>query len=828
MAAPTRARSDAGPLPLPPTASIDLPESRRYRVKNKVLGRPLRTDQLDEERLGKPTALAVFSSDALSSTAYATEEILRTLIVVGGIGGIGLLAFDYVFPITIAMVVVLVILIFSYRQTIKAYPSAGGAYIVTKDNLGVLPAQVAGVSLLTDYILTVSVSVSAGVAALYSVVGGLFPYRVPIAVGFIAIIAIGNLRGVKESGRIFAVPTYAFLASMILLIIVGVFEATVGGGLETIALDPEQSQELAVTGSVSLFLILHAFASGGAAMTGVEAISNGVPAFKEPSWKNARATLMIMGGFLASMFLGLSWLASQLEPVPTETRTVLSQIAEAVYGSGALGHGMFIFTQGATLFILVLAANTSFADFPRLASFQAEDSFMPRQLTKRGHRLVFSNGIIALAVSAAVLVVLLGADVSKLIPLYAVGVFTSFTLSQAGMARRHIRIKEPKWRTGLFINGLGAVVTAVVTVVIAGTKFTEGAWVILMVIPILVWVVVRLNKQYEAEREELYENAQAAVEAPILRHHSVVVLVDRLDNTAARAIQYARALTPDDLRAVHIAVDEQHATELADEWTRLPLERLPLEVRECPDRRVSRGAAARHGDRRRRRHRGVGADPETGVPLGVAPPPPRPHGRLDREGSGRRSPRQRDVRALPPDPHHQRSTHPQGRPRGGVGDDDRTRPRATTERRRPVHAHGRATVELVSLLHRGDRASEAQRVERAHTEADRLAEIALEGVEPIRDVRWRRRVRVAGRVQALRVQPWADVASLEITVGDRSGALTAVFLGRRRIAGIALGTQLVLDGMVTDVRGRLAIMNPAYRLLPARLSLPQWEDAAGP
>jgi len=588
MAAPTQARPGTGPLPLPATARIDLPESRRYRLKNKVLGRPLRTDQLDEERLGKPTALAVFSSDALSSTAYATEEILRTLLVVGGIGGIGLLAFNYVMPITMAMVLVLIILIFSYRQTIKAYPSAGGAYIVTKDNLGVLPAQVAGVSLLTDYILTVSVSVSAGIAALYSVFGSLFPYRVPIAVGFIAIIAIGNLRGVKESGRIFAIPTYAFLFSMILLIVVGIFKATIGSGLEAIVLDPEQTQELSVTGSVGIFLILHAFASGGAAMTGVEAISNGVPAFKEPAWKNARNTLMIMGGFLGFMFLGISWLASQLEPIPTETRTVLSQVAEAVYGSGAIGHAMFIFTQAATLFILVLAANTSFADFPRLASFQAEDSFMPRQLTKRGHRLVYSNGIIALAISAAFLVVLLQADVSKLIPLYAIGVFTSFTLSQAGMARRHIRLKEPQWRTGLGINGLGAVVTAVVTLVIATTKFKDGAWVIIAIIPVFVFVVVRLNKQYEAEKEELYKDSREAIEAPILRHHSVIVLVDRLDKTAARAIQYARALTPDDLRAVHIAVDEQHAAELAEEWTRLPLERLPLELRECPDRRVTR------------------------------------------------------------------------------------------------------------------------------------------------------------------------------------------------------------------------------------------------
>ena len=549
-----------------------------------MLGRALTTDQLEHERLSNSTALAVFSSDALSSTAYASEEILLTLLL----AGVGSMAFNLVLPITIAMVVVLTILVFSYRQTIKAYPSAGGAYIVTKDNLGVIPAQVAGVALLTDYILTVSVSVSAGVAALYSVFHGVYPYRVPIAVGFIAIIALGNLRGVKESGKIFAVPTYAFLISMFLMIGVGISKAVFGGGLDHVHLEPEQAEALATTGAASFVLILHAFASGGAAVTGVEAISNGVPAFKPPEWKNARNTLMVMGIFLGAMFLGISWLAGQVHAVPMEGRTVISQIAETVYGDGALGKFLFVFTQAATMFILVLAANTSFADFPRLASFQAEDSFMPRQLTKRGHRLVFSNGIIALAITAAILVVILGADVSKLIPLYAVGVFTSFTLSQAGMARRHIRIKEQGWKVGLFINGLGAIVTLVVTIVIAYTKFMHGAWVIIVLIPILVWVVVRLNHQYEAEKAELEGDAILAATAPILKRHAVVVLIDKIDRTSARAIQYARTLHPDRLRAVHIAVDEHHAAELADEWSGLALKQLPLDIRECPDRRINR------------------------------------------------------------------------------------------------------------------------------------------------------------------------------------------------------------------------------------------------
>ena len=587
MTTPAVSQPSAGPAPLPPSTRTPIPESRMFRFKNRLLGRPLNTDQLEHERLGKPTALAVFASDNLSSAAYATEEILHTLLL----AGIGIVAFQYVLPITFAMIAVLIILILSYRQTIKAYPSAGGAYIVTKDNLGVLPAQVAGVSLLTDYILVVAVSVSAGTAALYSVFSELYPYRVLIALGFIAIIAIGNLRGVKESGRIFAVPTYSFVVAMALMIGYGLFKAIFGGGIEQISIDqmnPEQAHEALGMSAVGWFLVLHAFASGGAAVTGVEAISNGVPAFREPSWKNAAQTLVIMGTMLGLMFIGISWLASELHTIPVTGKTVIAQIAEAVYGSSGFGRVMFVFTQFATMLILVLAANTGFADFPRLASFQAEDSFMPRQLTKRGHRLVYSNGILALASIAAALVVILGADVSRLIPLYAIGVFLSFTLSQAGMARRHIRLKEEGWRTGLLINGVGAIVTAVVTVVISATKFIDGAWVIILMIPVFVWIVVRLNHQYEAEKAELEEDATLAATAPVLKRHAVVVLIDKIDRTSARAIQYARTLHPDRLDAVHIAVDEQHAKELSKEWSNLPLKQISLDVRECPDRRINR------------------------------------------------------------------------------------------------------------------------------------------------------------------------------------------------------------------------------------------------
>jgi len=580
------------PRPIPPAPEIELPETLKFRVKNKLLGPPLETDQLEHERLGIPVALAVFSSDCISSSAYATEEILRVLIP-----AIGLAAFSMVVPLTVAMIVVLVFLILSYRETIKEYPTAGGAYMVTRDNFGLLPAQVAGVSLLTDYVLTVAVSVSAGTAALVSAVPGLSSYAVPISLSFIALIAFGNLKGVRESGQVFAIPTYFFMGIMGLLLLVGFVKFGMGSlAVQSTSkkgmLPMGKSVSDAIFYGASLYVVAHAFASGGAAVTGVEAISNGVTAFKKPEWKNARVTLVIMGATLGTLFLGLSILASKVHAVPyTEgTPTVISQVGKLVFGTSAGGHALFLALQAGTLLILVLAANTSFADFPRLASFHAGDNFMPKQLTQRGHRLVFSNGILFLALTSAVLVVFTGAKVDRLIPLYAVGVFTSFTLSQSGMAKHHITKKEPGWKRGLAINLIGAVLSGIVTVIVLVTKFTHGAFIIVILVPIMVYLLTRLNKQYENEARQLERDAAKAATAPIMRRHVVLVFVGRLDQSTARAIQYARALTPDDMRAVHIAVDRRFASDLAEEWQRLGLSRVPLELVDCPDRRVERSA----------------------------------------------------------------------------------------------------------------------------------------------------------------------------------------------------------------------------------------------
>ena len=775
--------TERSPAFLVPEASRALPtvaESRAYRVKNRLLGPPMHTSQLAHERLGKPTALAVFASDNLSSSAYATEEILKVLVPV-----VGVAAFSLVVPVTVALMVVLGFLILSYRQTIKAYPSAGGAYIVTRDNFGLLPAQVAGVALLTDYVLTVAVSVSAGTAAIASAFPALDAWVVPISVAFIVLIAYGNLRGVKESGRLFAVPTYFFIADMILLLGYGVARMAFGH------LPVEHVHRAGMVGfghagvgllmGASAYKVLTAFANGGSAVTGVEAISNGVPAFRVPEWKNARETLVIMGSTLGAMFLGLSVLAARMHVSPYEkgTPTVISQIGKLVYGTGPVGTTLYLALQAGTALILILAANTSFADFPRLASFHAGDNFMPRQLTKRGHRLVFSNGILALAAAATLLVIVADAKVDNLIGLYAIGVFTSFTLSQGGMARHHLRLKEPGWRGGLFINGTGAVLSWVVAVVIAITKFTRGAWVIMILVPVMVALLVRLNRQYESEATELAHDASTAAEAKPRRRHVVPVFVDALDVAAARAIQYARILAPDELRAVHFDLDPIRTEDLATGWQRLGLGRLSLDVVECPDRRITRAAAEIVAD--------ALADDRTEVTVLL---PQLKHNRFwhrllhDRTSDAIAS-------AIGSMPHVNVTVVPY------VFGAATTDPAASSRSRsggagRPARAPSNG------------RAAAPGELETEH----------IEGTTPIADARYREPVRLGGRIQSVRIQPMSNVPSMELRVVDDTGVMVVVFPGRRSIAGVRTGVRIVVQGRVGQHHGRLAMMNPRYELLP--------------
>jgi amino acid transporter len=775
-----------GPAPLEPQVEVP-PDTLGYRLKRRLLGPPLHNEQLEDERLGKPTALAVFASDNLSSSAYATEEILRVLVP-----AIGVAAFSLVVPITLAMLAVLGVLILSYRQTIKAYPTAGGAYMVTRDNFGILPAQVAGVALLTDYVLTVAVSVAAGVAALVSAFPALTTYTVPLSVAFIVLIAFGNLRGVKESGRIFAVPTYFFIVNMVVLCGLGLGRLFLGD-LPVADHHEEGLLHFGASGNgwlmgATLFVVLHAFASGGAAVTGVEAISNGVPAFRQPAWRNARTTLVIMGSLLGAMFLGLSVLGAHMKVAPFEegTPTVISQIGDLVYGNGALGQVLFYSLQAGTMLILVLAANTSFADFPRLASFHAGDNFMPRQLTKRGHRLVFSNGIFFLAGFAVLLVVVTGAKVDRLIPLYAIGVFTSFTLSQAGMARHHLREHEPGWRSGFVINGVGAVMTLVVDVVIAITKFTHGAWVVVALVPLMVVFLVRLSRQYETEAVQLSEDLPTAVAAPVLRRHVVLVFVDRLDLAAARAIQYARTLVPDDLRAVHFALDKQRADELAEAWAHYGMSRIALEIADCPDRRLPRAAVEL-----------VARDLADGqTEVSVLLPERKYSGFWHRILHDQTADSiERGVSGLP----HANVT---------------TVPFHFTSRK--AAAGTGSVVEPGAAAVVGDSSDGATSDAPGEPVAAAAPEARADGTVPIGSVAWRQHVRVSGRVRALRVQPLSGTATLECVIEDETGVMSLVFLGRSKIAGIEIGTYLRAEGVAGNHRGRLAILNPIYQLLIVR------------
>ncbi len=535
-----------------------------------LIGRPLMTADAPHQTIGKAVGLAVFASDALSSTAYATQEILGVLVAAGSI------AYGYVFPIAIAIVVLLAIVTISYEQTIHAYPGGGGAYIVARDNLGELPAQTAGAALLTDYILTVAVSVSSGIAQVVSAYPHLFPYRVYLAVGAVLLIMIVNLRGVKESGAMFASPTYFFLITMVITVGFGLFRYFTGS-LGTV-IDPPEVTLTNLATVITPFLLLHAFANGTTALTGVEAISNGITAFKEPRSRNAGITLIWMSLILGSLFLGISYLTGHMGAVFSEQETIISQLARTVYDGRGLPYIALIW---GTTVILIMAANTAFADFPRLGALHASDGFLPKQLTFRGSRLVYSNGIITLSIIASLLIVIFQASVTRLIPLYAIGVFLSFTLSQTGMARRwwkvgHLKegekIVEPGsilqyekgWQTKMVINGFGAVCTGIVMIVFAVTKFREGAWIVLILTPILVKVFFTIHHHYKDLASHLTLDRFKGLPARYTRHR-VIMPISGIHQGTLEGLRYAKLLS-DDVTAVHVSIDPAETEKIQKKW----------------------------------------------------------------------------------------------------------------------------------------------------------------------------------------------------------------------------------------------------------------------
>ena len=557
------------------------------KLKSWLIGRPLPTSDAPNQAIGKSLGLAIFASDALSSTAYATQEILVILAAAGTA------AFVYSFPIAVAIVVLLIIVTSSYIQTIHAYPEGGGAYVVSRENLGQFASQVAGAALLTDYILTVSVSVSAGMAQVVSAFPILFDYRVHLSVGMVFFIMLINLRGVKESGLIFAIPTYFFVAMVFLTIIIGLIQYF-SGDLSSLS-DPPYFEAKYVQ-AISMFLILHSFSNGTTALTGVEAISNGITAFKKPRSHNAAITLIWMSVILGIFFLSVTFLSIKIGAVPSENETVISQLSRTVY----MGRGiLYLLVIGATTLILMMAANTAFAGFPRLSALQASDKFLPRQLAYQGSRLVYSWGIILLAIIAAFIIILFQATVTLLIPLYAVGVFLSFTLSQTGMAHRWLKIGrinqkdegqendsslqfDHRWRWKFLLNVIGAICTAIVTVIFGVTKFLDGAWLVIIMIPVLVSIFYAIHRHYLQLANDLSLSDYHTI--PNVTRQKVLIPISGVHKGTLEALRFARSLT-ENITAIYVASNDAQTQRIQERWEKWA-ENIPLVIIDSPYREL--------------------------------------------------------------------------------------------------------------------------------------------------------------------------------------------------------------------------------------------------
>jgi amino acid transporter len=770
----------ASSRPLAPDASVPsgaetYPESWAYRLKNRILGPPMVSEQLTQERLSTPVAIGVLAPDMISSSAYGTEEMLVVMVPI-----IGLAAFSMVIPITLAILAVMVFVMVSYIQVIGVYTKSGGSYVVARDNFGPNVAQVAAVALLIDYTVTVAVQTSAGTAALTSAFRGLAPYTVAITVAVTLIMLFGNLRGIREAGSIFAIPTYFYVVSLSLVVITGLVKAALGG-LTAHALPsaadlgyPIGNQRGFLMG-LGIFYCLRAFANGGSSLTGLEAVSNGISSFRRPEARNGRIALLIMCGILGFLVLGTSLLAHWTHAVPysTGSPTVVSQEVRYVLGNSWVGTGLFFLVQAATVLILFTGGNTSFNGFPYLASFVAGDSFLPRQLTKRGHRLAFSNGIFVLAAVAILLIIVFKANLNALVGLYAIGVFTGFSFAGFGMLKHHMTQRGKRWQLGAVINGFAGALSVAVVGILLVTKFFEGAWIVAVVGPPMYYGLIRLHRQYVAEEKQLETGAGAAAEAPVLQRHVVLVLIGQLDMAAARAVQYARTLRPDELRAVHFNIDATATEQLNEEWSRLGLAHLPLDILECRDRRLERAALEYVAD--------VVADGKTECT--VLLPRRAFHSRLARVLHDRTADRIADAV-------------------GGVAHVAATIVPFNLEaaRRRRFRQH---TV----------RPDAARRKPLRSSGVDRELARRATGTIPIGDVAWRTRVRVAGRIRSLRVQTAKGTANLECEITDDTGVLLLVFQGRPKIPGIEPGARLIVEGMVGSWQRRLAILNPDYELV---------------
>ena len=755
----------------------DTPESFWYSAKRRLLGPPMVNEQLSEQRLSKPLALGVLSPDAISSSAYGTEEILIELLI----GGLGLAAFAVVLPITGVVLIVLLLVTLSYREVVSVYTKAGGSYVVARENFGPRIAQVAAVALLIDYTVTVAVQTAAGTVAVVSAVPALGPFSLEITIAVVILLCYGNLRGIREAGRSFALPTYLFSGAMILMIITGLVRETLGNlprydpaTLQGTYYSPSRASTLMA--AATIFILLKAFANGGSSLTGVEAISNGVGAFRPPEGANARRVMVIMASILGFLVAGVSWLAhiTRSTPYLAGYPSVISQEARLIFGQSIFGHTMFYLLQAFTALILYTGGNTSFNGFPFLANFVAGDAFLPRWLTKRGHRLVFSNGIIVLTLVSLALLVVAGANVNKLVPFYAIGVFTGFSMAGFGMSRYHLRHKEPGWRRRLVINASAGALTGLIVLIFAVVKFTEGAWLVVIIFPVLVLALMRLNREYQMEADVLEKlgGRRPPPDPPNYPRRTVFVFVDDFDLATIAALRYARGLRPTSLRGVHFVIDQAQADKLREDWLRAD-RGIPLDFIDCADRRLTR--AATEVVAREASHEG------THVTV-VLP---------------RRS----------YSPLLGRLLH------------DRTADKiAHVVSRIP---HSAATIVPFDVQARVEVLHETQAGRPAKTPGATLDAHFAEyerptvppGVTPIGSIAGPGRATVEGRVHKIEIRPVEHSCVLACIVADPTGEVTALFYGRTHIPGVVPGCRIRLHGPA-GVRGGSAIMtNPAYELL---------------
>jgi len=860
----------------------ELDEGFWYSVKRRLLGPPMVNEQLRHQRLSKPLALGVLSPDGISSSAYGPEEVLIALLPVAGLA-----AFTLILPMTLVILVVMALVVLSYREVVMVYIRPGGSYVVARENFGPRVAQIAAVALLIDYVVTVAVQVTAGTAAVVSAVPALGPYTEPIIIGVILLMCYGNLRGIKEAGRIFAVPTFLFSGAVILMIVVGLVREVLG---DLPKYDPHALHGTFPIGPgtagiitfAMILTLLRAFANGGASLTGIEAVSDAVGAFRPPEGKNARQVLVTEGVILGFLVAGISWLAHETQATPRESGypTVLAQEAQAIFGSSAFGHVLFLLVQAATALILFTGGNTSFNGFPFLASYVAGDAFLPRWLLKRGHRLVFSNAIIGLTIVSIALIIIRGPKVNNLVPLYAIGVFTAFSMAGFGMARYHKRNKEPGWRYKRAVALSAGILTAIVVAIFAVVKFTEGAWLVVVLFPILWFAFIRLNREYtmEAEVLERVGSRRKPPEQPNYPRRTVFLLVDSFDLATIAAVRYARSLRPTTLRAVHFVIDTEQADQLREEWMRGERD-IVLDFIDTPDRRLTRAAAElvsreaavpgthvtavlprrsyspllgrflhdRTADKIAAAVSQIPNAAATIVPFDVRSRLEVLHERqLEREraaagqvpGDGQAAAGATSVTA--PVTPGDGAARPDGA--AGRGARDGT-PGA------PQEAHGIGATEgaeelpavlaepppspLRNLLRRrrpppdGEPAAAPAGGDRARQDnATYNRPAPPPGVNPIGSLTRPGRATVAGRVRAVEIRPVERNSVLAAEISDATGDLTALFYGRSHIPGLICGARVRFRGAVGIRNGHPVMTNPAYELLaPGDASPPDGEQS---